>query len=123
MPNARISAIAIDCPNPDALCGFYTDLLGIERSSPDAFMLGDGLEVWFQQVEGYQPPTWPTQERGQQIHFDLDADDRPAMIGKAIGLGATVADPNPGGSFTVLLDPAGHPFCLCDPREEGSESA
>lgn len=123
MPNARISGIAIDCPDPETLCGFYTGLLGIERSSPDAFMIGEGLEVWFQQVEHYQPPTWPTQDRGQQIHFDLEVDDRPAMIERATGLGATVADPNPGGSFTVLLDPAGHPFCLCDRRDEGSDGA
>ena len=120
MVTARVSGIAIDCPDVEALCAFYTGLLGIERSAPDAFMIGAGngdgrLEVWFQQVEDYQPPTWPSQERGQQIHFDLECDDRPGMIARAKELGATVADENPGGRFTVMLDPAGHPFCLCDP--------
>jgi catechol 2,3-dioxygenase-like lactoylglutathione lyase family enzyme len=120
MVNAHVSGIAIDCPNAEELCGFYTGLLGIERSAPDAFMIGGGnghasVEVWFQEVENYVAPTWPTQERGQQMHFDLRTDDREAMIARAIELGATVADPNQGGSFTVMLDPAGHPFCLCDP--------
>ena len=121
MPRARISGIAIDCPNAEALATFYSQLLDIELSSPDAFILsGEGdhqVEVWFQQVENYQPPTWPTQQRGQQVHFDLEVDDRNAMIERATELGATMADPNPGGSFTVMLDPAGHPFCLCDPAQ------
>jgi hypothetical protein len=121
MPSARISGIAIDCPDPDALCAFYTALLGIEKSSPDAFMIGGdgngngGVEVWFQEVGNFQPPTWPTQERGQQIHFDLSCEDRRASVALAIELGATVADDSPGQSFTVMLDPVGHPFCLCDP--------
>jgi predicted enzyme related to lactoylglutathione lyase len=118
MAQIRVSGIAIDCPNGEELCGFYTALLGIERSSPDAFMIGgDGdnaIEVWFQEVEGYAPPSWPTQERGQQVHFDFEVEDRPAMISRALELGATVADDTPGQSFTVLLDPVGHPFCLCD---------
>lgn len=115
MPNARISGVAIDCPDAEQLATFYSQLLAVELSSPDAFTIADGaVEVWFQQVENYQPPTWPTQERGQQVHFDLEVDDRDAMIARAKELGATLADPNPGGSFTVMLDPAGHPFCLCD---------
>ena len=31
----------------------------------------------------------------------------------ALGLGATKADHQPGTTFRVFLDPAGHPFCLC----------
>ena len=30
-----------------------------------------------------------------------------------LGLGATKHDHQPGTSFRVFLDPAGHPFCLC----------
>lgn len=118
MAQARMSGIAIDCPSADELCAFYTALLGIERSSPDAFMIGgdgDGaVEIWFQEVENYVAPTWPTQERGQQIHFDIEVDDREAMVERAVGLGAKRMDVE--DSFTVMLDPAGHPFCLCDRR-------
>lgn len=115
---ARISGIAIDCPSAEELCAFYTALLGIERSSPDAFMIGGdgdaGVEVWFQEVENYAPPTWPTQERGQQAHVDIECDDREEMVRRAIELGAKKVDEAPGQSFTVMLDPVGHPFCLCD---------
>jgi glyoxalase superfamily protein len=30
-----------------------------------------------------------------------------------IALGATKAEYQPGTTFRVMLDPAGHPFCLC----------
>ena len=30
-----------------------------------------------------------------------------------IGLGATKHSHQPGTTFRVFLDPAGHPFCLC----------
>ncbi len=30
-----------------------------------------------------------------------------------VELGATLADHQPGTTFRVFLDPAGHPFCLC----------
>jgi len=92
--------------------------LGIERSSPDAFMIGgDGesaVEVWFQEIENYAAPTWPTQERGQQIHFDLEVDDRETMVSRAVELGAKKMSVEE--TFTVMLDPVGHPFCLCDRR-------
>lgn len=118
MVHIRVSGIAIDCPNAESLCGFYTSLLGIERSAPDAFMIGgdgeEGVEVWFQDVENYAPPTWPTQERGQQIHLDFECEDRASMIQRAIDLGATRMDD--ASRFTVMLDPAGHPFCLCDSK-------
>ncbi len=31
----------------------------------------------------------------------------------ALALGATLADFQPRDNVRVLLDPAGHPFCLC----------
>ena len=36
-------------------------------------------------------------------------------VGEAevLALGATRHDHQPGTSFRVFLDPAGHPFCLC----------
>jgi catechol 2,3-dioxygenase-like lactoylglutathione lyase family enzyme len=122
MATARISGIAIDCPNAEELCAFYTALLGIERSAPDAFTIGDGIEVWFQQVERYHPPTWPTQERGQQIHLDIAAADIEAAATYAESVGARRAAVQPAedktdDDFIVMLDPAGHPFCFV-PRHE-----
>jgi hypothetical protein len=49
----------------------------------------------------------------QQFHLDFRADDLDAMEELARGLGAATPDHQPGdGRWRVLLDPAGHPFCL-----------
>jgi hypothetical protein len=32
---------------------------------------------------------------------------------EVLALGATKPEHQPGTSFRVFLDPAGHPFCLC----------
>ncbi|MGC4107557.1 MAG: VOC family protein [Thermomicrobiales bacterium] len=119
MAHARIAGLAVDCPDPKALCTFYAALLDIEPAGDDAIVIvsndGGRVDLWFQPVEGYVPPSWPTQERGQQLHLDLECDDREAMVARAVELGATVADRQ--DSFTVMIDPAGHPFCLCDPYQ------
>jgi catechol 2,3-dioxygenase-like lactoylglutathione lyase family enzyme len=124
MAAPRISGIAIDCPDPEGLCAFYTSLLGIGRSAPDAFLIGEdpGVEIWFQEVRDYQPPTWPTQERGQQVHLDLATPDLEAAARYAESVGATraavqPADDKADDAFIVMLDPAGHPFCFVPHHE------
>jgi hypothetical protein len=49
----------------------------------------------------------------QQLHLDVvvpDLDDGEAEV---LRIGATKAEHQPGTTFRVFLDPAGHPFCLC----------
>ena len=41
------------------------------------------------------------------------------MAERAVELGATLADPQPGETWTVVIDPAGHPFCLTDANKWG----
>jgi hypothetical protein len=49
----------------------------------------------------------------QQFHLDFRPDDLDAMEELALELGAAKPDDQPGdGRWRVLLDPAGHPFCL-----------
>ena len=63
----------------------------------------------------YQRPVWPTEE-GQQrpmMHFDFQVADLDGAVAEAVALGATLADHQPQQNVRVLLDPAGHPFCLC----------
>jgi hypothetical protein len=50
------------------------------------------------------------------MHFDFQVDDLDSAVGEAVALGATVAPHQPQQNVRVLLDPSGHPFCLC--REE-----
>ncbi|MGC4192465.1 MAG: VOC family protein [Thermomicrobiales bacterium] len=119
MATIRAAGLAVDCPDPKALCTFYAALLDVEPAGEDAIIIAKGdsgrLEMWFQPVENYAGPTWPTQERGQQLHLDFECDDRQAMVDRAVELGARVADRQ--DAFTVMLDPVGHPFCLCDPYQ------
>jgi hypothetical protein len=46
------------------------------------------------------------------IHLDIEADDLDDAVAWAIEAGATLAEHQPQEGVRVLLDPAGHPFCL-----------
>ncbi|HSF84254.1 MAG TPA: VOC family protein [Acidimicrobiia bacterium] len=62
----------------------------------------------------YVASTWPP-ENGRQlmmIHLDFGVDDLEAAVQWAVEAGATVADHQPQTDVRVLLDQAGHPFCL-----------
>ena len=55
---------------------------------------------------------WPSADRPQQAHLDFDVADLDAGEEQVLALGAHLAETQPGTSFRVFLDPAGHPFCL-----------
>jgi hypothetical protein len=46
------------------------------------------------------------------LHLDIAAEDLQAAVAWALQAGATLADHQPQDHVRVLLDPAGHPFCL-----------
>lgn len=69
--------------------------------------------ICFQQVEQYAAPDWPGQEHPQQMHLDVVVDDLDEGERAVIELGATKHGTQPGETFRVFLDRAGHPFCLC----------
>ncbi|AXJ10310.1 VOC family protein [Arthrobacter sp. PM3] len=109
-------ALVIDCEDPDALAGFYQELLGMIRVQEDAdwISIGDAADrpaVAFQRVERLVRPQWPDAEHPQQMHVDVTVGDLEAGEAEVLKLGAT---PQPGGgtSFRVYTDPSGHPFCL-----------
>jgi predicted enzyme related to lactoylglutathione lyase len=116
MAIARLPVFQIDCPDPGVLARFYGAMLDwkIDVSDDGASVCGEsGQCISFHRVDGYMPPTWPTQERPQQMHLDSLVDDLDAAEAAVIALGATRHPDQPGTSFRVFLDPAGHPFCLC----------
>ena len=116
MAIARFPSIVIDCPDPSALARFYGAMLDwkVEDSADWAEIRADyGQCISFQQVADYRPPQWPSQEIPQQMHFDVIVDDLDAAEAAVLDLGATKHEYQPGTSFRVFLDPAGHPFCLC----------
>lgn len=116
MAIARFPSIVIDCPDPGALARFYGAMLDwkVEVSSDWAEVRAEyGQCISFQQVAGYRPPAWPAQELPQQMHLDVLVDDLDAAEAAVLDLGAAKHAHQPGTSFRVFLDPAGHPFCLC----------
>ena len=49
----------------------------------------------------------------QQMHLDASSTTSSAAEAALLELGATKHEHQPGTTFRVFLDPAGHPFCLC----------
>ncbi len=116
MAIARFPTVVLDCPDPEVLARFYGALLDwkVEVSPDWAEIKADyGDSIGFQQVQGYVPPQWPGQEVPQQMHLDVVVDDLDTAEAAVLELGATKPEHQPGTTFRVFLDPAGHPFCLC----------
>jgi len=117
MAIARFPTFVYDCPDAAALATFYGTLLGWEVSDEDDWFdirPPDGSNcISFQQVADYRAPTWPTQETPQQLHLDVVVPDLDAAEVEVLAIGATKPEHQPGTTFRVFLDPAGHPFCLC----------
>ncbi|ASW57328.1 VOC family protein [Plantactinospora sp. KBS50] len=116
MAIARFPSVVLDCPDPAALATFYGSLLDwkIDISDDWADVRADyGQCLSFQQVADYTPPRWPGQDTPQQMHLDLIVDDLDAAEAAVLELGGKRHEHQPGESFRVFLDPAGHPFCLC----------
>src|SRR5215471_9703460 len=111
---------AIEAPDPSALAHFYANLLGwpVGHEEPGTAIVAaspHGPFLVFQQADGYQSPVWPPVE-GQQrpmMHFDFQVGDLEDAVAEAVALGASLANRQPQKNIRVLLDPAGHPFCLC----------
>ncbi|WP_306233451.1 VOC family protein [Agrococcus beijingensis] len=120
MAIASFPTLVIDCPDAAGLARFYGALLDwpVQPGADDS---GDWFEIkadfgqmiCFQQVDDYRAPAWPTQEHPQQMHLDVIVDDLDEAGAAVIALGATQHEHQPGETFRVFLDPAGHPFCLC----------
>ena len=73
-----------------------------------------GPRLNFEYEAEYTRPVWPS-EPGQQhttIHLDIAVDDLGAAVAWAIEAGAALAEYQPQENVRVMIDPAGHPFCL-----------
>jgi hypothetical protein len=119
---ARLGLICLDCEDPASLAEFWAALLGGEATpvDDDVVVVGNkGTPVAALRVPDYQPPTWPGGAIPKQAHLDLSVADLDAAEAEAIRLGARRADEQPRPTrWRVMLDPAGHPFCLCDWTKE-----
>ncbi len=116
MAIARFPSVVLDCPDADALARFYAAMLEWKIEVDDGWVdlrAEDGQCISFQSVEDYPAPVWPGQDVPQQLHLDFVVDDLDEGEAAVLALGATKAEYQPGTTFRVFLDPAGHPFCLC----------
>ncbi len=118
-PRFTLTAAVLGTPDPRGLARFYQRLLGWPLSTDDPEWAtlrpeGGGAGLSFQLEEEHVPPTWPAGHGDQQmqLHLDLAVDDLEAAVQVAVEAGATVAAFQPQDDVRVLLDPAGHPFCL-----------
>jgi Glyoxalase-like domain len=71
-----------------------------------------GATLAFQRVDNFEPPSWPSGGHPQQAHLDFDVLDLDIGEQQVLALGARKAEFQPGETFRVYIDPAGHPFCL-----------
>ena len=120
----KMYSFTVECLDPYALAKFYATLLGWEIPFYDeewACIGAPGTQqgtypgITFQKNPEYTPPVWPEKPGAQQqmAHLDFAVDDLEKAVSYAIQCGAVVADEQFSDNWRVLLDPAGHPFCLC----------
>ncbi|OZC88713.1 glyoxalase [Rhodococcus sp. 06-412-2C] len=121
-PVATLKMVTLDCADPAANATFWSSLLGwsvVHSEQEYAMLQGPSSALGFGRVNDYQPPPWPNANGSKQFHFDLAVEDLDAAAAAAVQLGATLPDDQPGETWRVLLDPAGHPFCLTNAANWG----
>jgi catechol 2,3-dioxygenase-like lactoylglutathione lyase family enzyme len=131
-PQMKVTGPVLNAPDVTALTRFYERLLGWdveELAGPrPGKPPGDGwsrlrpadksTKIEIQWEEHYIRPVWPgaPDTQGMQMHLDVWVEDVAAGVAWAIECGATEAEHQPPtrdpARLRVMLDPAGHPFCL-----------
>ena len=118
------TTVTLDCSDAEALGSFYADLLGWEISARDGVDWvqlrdpGRGVGLNFQAEDSYEPPTWPEQpgRQAKMMHFEILVEDLAGAIEQVLRGGGSEASRQPVDRdptrIRVMLDPAGHPFCL-----------
>ena len=114
-------SINIDCQNTKkmrVLREFYAQMTGWDQEFHYTALVAENrMVVHFMRSDFlYIPPVWPERPGRQQkqMHFNFQVNDLPAAVEEAIRLGAVKPKEQYGGEqYVTLLDPVGHPFCLC----------
>ena len=112
--------VQLDAPDGRELARFYARLLGWqifdenESGAAVAPSKDAGYNLAFETEEHYVRPVWPTEEGKPQMmmHLDIGVDNVAEAVAYAVSVGAEVAAYQPQETVRVMLDPAGHPFCL-----------
>jgi predicted enzyme related to lactoylglutathione lyase len=114
----RLSTINLNAADASALGAFYARLLGWEiRVDEPGWVVVAGPEdvaLSFEQDRHFTAPVWPS-EPGKppiQMHLDVRVTDLDGAVRHAEECGATLHDHQPQRDVRVMVDPAGHVFCL-----------
>lgn len=122
----QCAVFTLDCADAQALGEFYARLLGWRTHSSASYPQwvdvlppeGEHSNYYIgcQQIEDYRAPEWPEGAVPQQAHLDFYVESIAESTPLALAAGAAEHphQPSEDGKFLVLLDPAGHPFCLCE---------
>lgn len=120
----KLYSIVLDCKDPEKLAKFYAALLHWEVPFYDqeyACVGAPGVQqgaypgITLQKNTAYHPPVWPEEPEAQQqmAHLDFAVNDLEKAVQHAINCGAAMAAQQFSEGWMVMLDPEGHPFCLC----------
>jgi predicted enzyme related to lactoylglutathione lyase len=118
------TTVTIDCSDAEVLGAFYSRLLGWDISARDGAgwlqlrnpQGGIGLNI--QAEDTYEAPVWPEQSgyQAKMMHFEIFVDDLELAVQLVLEFGGHQALHQPTDRdqtrLRVMLDPAGHPFCL-----------
>ena len=111
--------MVLDAPDVDVLTRFYSELRGwpVWKQDADGAALDPGEGVAYLAIQynaDYVRPVWPAAPGSQQmmVHLDFEVTDLDEAVSHALSLGAELPEQQPQDDVRVLLDPAGHPFCL-----------
>ena len=114
--------VVLGATDPRALADFYVQLLGWQLytdAGDETFFSvapgeSSGYNLACQYEEHHVRPVWPgaAGEQQMQLHLDLQVDDLDEAVAHAVDCGAELHAFQPQDRVRVMLDPAGHPFCL-----------
>ena len=117
-PIVEPAAITLDCLDPRPMIDFYARAFsaktGHESDTGAWIHLDNGPLILVRRIDGYRPPTWPQHDVPMQIHLELWIDDLAEAEARLHALGGVTCDfqPHRDRGNVVMLDPAGHPFCI-----------
>ena len=129
-PLMAVTSVTIGAPAPRDLAAFYARLLGWPVTATDPPRPGmppddgwaqlrpppgqEGPTLNFEYEAKFTRPVWPAADGAQNAtqHLDIAVGDLDETVSWALAAGAIYAEFQPQDDVRVMLDPAGHPFCL-----------